>query len=314
MKSIDTLVFSSGGINGIYFLGCLKALEEFQMTQQINRVIGTSAGALFGTLFALQYTSKELNDALLQIDTALLLNISIDNILSFTQNCGIDDGEKLSRVFEIFIEQKMKVHGSKVTFADLFDFSGVHLVITGTCLESATEHYFCHKRTPSMRIVDALRISTCIPLLFTPFSFEGRTFVDGGLLNHYPIGCPDIDHVSSVLGFNISLKEIKDDTKETRTVFNYINQLINCMMINASKSVSYSNNKNIHTVIIEAEQAGVNFSISKNEKQDACDHGYKETVAFLEKEKYRRMQLQKTISDCLRKKKNVILHLKTVLE
>lgn len=308
---IDTLVFSSGGINGIYYVGCLKALEEFNVVERIKMVVGTSAGALFGTLLSLNYTSKELHDALLQINTALLLNISIDNILSFTQNCGLDNGEKLSRVFEIFLEQKMKTNGAHVTFIDLFEFSGIHLIITGTCLETSKEHFFCHKRTPNMRVIDALRISTCIPLLFTPFFLEGKTFVDGGLLNHYPIGCPDICASSKVLGFNISLEEEYEET-ESLSVFNYINQLMNCMMINASKSTACSKNKNIHTVTINAKHAGIHFSLSKEIKKAACKSGYDATVSVLKKMRYNRMRLEEIISDCLKKKKVTMQYIKTI--
>ena len=47
---INKLIFSGGGINGLSFLGCLKALEEYNIIPQINTLVGSSAGAILSLL------------------------------------------------------------------------------------------------------------------------------------------------------------------------------------------------------------------------------------------------------------------------
>jgi NTE family protein len=50
------LVLSGGGIRGAAHIGMLKALEEHNLLNDIQVVVGTSAGSLVGAMFALGYT------------------------------------------------------------------------------------------------------------------------------------------------------------------------------------------------------------------------------------------------------------------
>ena len=48
-------------------------------------------------------------------------------------------------------------------------------------------HYFNYEKTPDVKILDALIMSICVPILFKPVTYENKLFVDGGLLSNYPI-------------------------------------------------------------------------------------------------------------------------------
>src|SRR5687767_3789487 len=55
------LVFEGGGVKGIAYGGALEVLNSMNILKDIERVAGTSAGAINATLLALGYTSAEVS-------------------------------------------------------------------------------------------------------------------------------------------------------------------------------------------------------------------------------------------------------------
>ena len=95
----------------------------------------------------------------------------------------------------------------KITFKELYDKFKVKLVISGTCLNDASVHYFSYDLTPSMQVLKAVRISLSIPLLFKPYKYDNKLWIDGGSIDNYPIALFK-DKLSDVIGI------LLDDTYE----------------------------------------------------------------------------------------------------
>ena len=55
------LVFKGGGVKGIAYVGAMKALEEANISSQINGFAGTSAGSIVAALGACRISSDTLN-------------------------------------------------------------------------------------------------------------------------------------------------------------------------------------------------------------------------------------------------------------
>ena len=62
------LVFEGGGVKGIAYVGAMKVLEEKNILPKIQRVGGTSAGAINAALVALGFTNAEQRDILWKLD------------------------------------------------------------------------------------------------------------------------------------------------------------------------------------------------------------------------------------------------------
>lgn len=62
------LVFEGGGIKGIAYIGAMQVLQEKGILPTIQRVGGTSAGAINATLFALGFTLPEQRTILKKLD------------------------------------------------------------------------------------------------------------------------------------------------------------------------------------------------------------------------------------------------------
>ena len=53
------LVFEGGGVKGIAYVGALEVLEKEGILQDVERVAGTSAGAMMAVLVGLRYSVAE---------------------------------------------------------------------------------------------------------------------------------------------------------------------------------------------------------------------------------------------------------------
>src|SRR5688500_9698572 len=58
----ENLVLEGAGIRGIAYAGAINFLEERSMLQGINKVGGTSAGAIAALAISLGYSAKEIED------------------------------------------------------------------------------------------------------------------------------------------------------------------------------------------------------------------------------------------------------------
>ena len=64
------LVLKGGGIRGIAYAGALKVLEEKKITDGIEKVAGTSVGAITGALFSIGYTADQIEEIMYSQDIA----------------------------------------------------------------------------------------------------------------------------------------------------------------------------------------------------------------------------------------------------
>jgi NTE family protein len=107
---------------------------------------------------------------------------------------GLYTGTKLIQ----YIQSLFTQHGydPSITFAELHTKTNKTLVITGTSISEMDTFYFNYHTMPDMKVIDAIRISIGIPLYFTSVSYTinnvKHLFVDGGMLNNFPIYYFDI--------------------------------------------------------------------------------------------------------------------------
>lgn len=183
------LVFEGGGVKGIAYVGAMQVLEEKGILTNIERVGGTSAGAINATLFALGYTNAEQRD--------ILKNLNFKNFLDDSWG-KIRDTKRLIKKFGWYKGDffqnwigsliKNKLGDSKATFHDLKEAVRPELYVYGTNLSTHFGKVFSIERTPKTSIAEAVRISMSIPLFFAAVRDERNdVFVDGGVLNNYPI-------------------------------------------------------------------------------------------------------------------------------
>lgn len=270
-KPFKNIVLSGCGIRGFTYLGVFKALEELNLTQNIEKVYGTSAGAIMGSLFVIGYKSEELFDFLKKTEFKKLKNPKLTNIID---KHGLDDGKNfLGILIELY---KKKGFNKNLTFEELYKKTGKDLIITGTNLNKVSIEYFSRENTPNMKILNAVRISMSIPGYFTPISIKNETYVDGGLIDNFPIySCKDCLDVT----FGIYISQDYKHLKKILNLEDYFGQIFHSFM----KGFNEGFTKTFEKHVLKIDLPSVNpfdFDIGIDKIEKMKNLGYSKAINY----------------------------------
>ncbi|MDX2191200.1 MAG: patatin-like phospholipase family protein [Bacteroidota bacterium] len=183
MKTKIGIALSGGGARGIAHLGILKALEEFGIKPNI--ISGTSAGAIVGAFYAGGYTYDEM----IQI-------VDQGHFFNFTDIFISKPGLFSMKGFEEIY--------SKYFPGNSFKKLKIPLFITATDILKGELKYLS-----SGNLSRSLMASSCIPFVFEPVSYNNTFYIDGGVLNNFPIE-PLVKDCDIVIGVYVnSIKKEK---------------------------------------------------------------------------------------------------------
>ena len=190
------LVFEGGGVKGIAYVGALEVLDKEGILRNIERVAGTSAGAMVAVLVGLGYTTKEISDILWDINFKNFLDSSwgvVRNTKRLLEEYGWYKGDFFRDLMAGYI--KAKTGDGESTFDDLKNlkkkgkaFRDISLI--GADLSTGYSKVFNAAMTPNVKVADAARISMSIPLFFAAIKGidgDDHIYVDGGLLDNYAV-------------------------------------------------------------------------------------------------------------------------------
>lgn len=187
------LVLSGGGAKGLAHIGVLRAMEKAGLTP--DYITGTSMGSIVGALYAIGYSSDDIEEIVAKLDwDAVLSNKITLNQITFEEKAyygryvaelpvkGINVG--LPR--GLIEGQKLSDYLSRLTRSahDIEDFSDLPIPFACVAADIATgEPVVLNKGS----LPEAIRASMAIPTLFTPVEIDGRLLVDGGLIRNFPV-------------------------------------------------------------------------------------------------------------------------------
>jgi len=196
-------VFSGGGTQCVSYIGILKYFEEIDYLKNLKKIAATSGGSLFALILVLGYSYKDIKNIVLGLEFNTIQDITTENLLDFFKNYGIDTGKKLEYLIKLLLKKKQ--FNENITFLELFKITKIEITITGTCLNKKCTEYFNYINTPDMKLYLAIRISCAIPIIFNCVKYNDLIYIDGGLLDNYPIDFFK-DDIKSTIGFNIHNK------------------------------------------------------------------------------------------------------------
>lgn len=316
--SIKNLVFEGGGILGIAYIGVLDYLDEIEMLLRIQKIAGTSAGAIvacitsFNTSFneikniasSLDYKKIPQKEAvpLRNINSAFKKNFEdlfgdINSIYRLINNYGwysthyfytwikkviasqFKPGKKPPYTFEDF--KNTSIHLNNRPFKDLY--------IVGTDISNKTSVIFSAKTTPKMEVAEAVRISMAIPLYFEAVKvkkeFRDKThdyiYSDGGIMRNYPINIFDyngINHETLGVQFKNKIKY-----SETNNIIDYIGNLFDALL--KVQEDMYTNDITNQARTITINTGGISpldFNINDTNYKFLYKQGYDATSDYFE--------------------------------
>jgi len=178
---IKNLVFKGGGVLGIAYAGVIDALEEKKVLQHVERVAGTSAGAIIAAFISLKYTSTDILKVVATTDFKSFEDGW--NPLRLSTKYGLYKGD----AFLSWMKKCIAYKGlsENATFADFekADMLGLHVFAA-----DLNEHIlkeFSATKTPHTIVAEAIRASISIPLFFEAWTFsnnipDNHIYADGG--------------------------------------------------------------------------------------------------------------------------------------
>jgi len=225
----DALVLSGGGINGLAHVGCLAGLGIDDVLAGVDTVVGTSAGSLVAAIFCLGLDMREVFRTLYAMDRRRL-GSTANALETVVASFGLDDGRGLETLIRTFVPPAL-------TFADLLRDRGKTLLITATRLNDGAPVVFGPK-TPhaDVPIALAVRMSCSIPLVFAAVRYRGALYVDGSVLDNFPIGVAAAQKKKRVLGIAVSRFHEKPETAATiETLGDFAGALMRTVVAAAQK-------------------------------------------------------------------------------
>lgn len=205
-----TGVFEGGGVRGVALAGAAAAALD--QGYQFDRAVGTSAGALIGSLVAAGYNGHELARAVCSASWPALLDPVfgtripiIGKHIALTTRRGLYRGNILEQVWSDLLARKQIR-----TFGDLAP-GALSVVVTdlnhgrGVSLPEDLPKYGLDPDT--FPVARAVHMSAAVPFLFTPVPLFDRTtgesvlMSDGAMAANYPIGLAG--HDRPILGFRL---------------------------------------------------------------------------------------------------------------
>ncbi len=155
------LILSGGGARGFFHLGVLKGLADLGI--RVDRIQGTSAGALIGALFSGGKSPDEIAEIFFKMNFLKLFR------LSFNRKGLISTKPLLKALSEYFLDNS-------------FESLKIPLTVACTDIRMGQIRYFS-----TGELLKPLVASAAIPVIFEPLEIEGNFYVDGGPLDNLPV-------------------------------------------------------------------------------------------------------------------------------
>lgn len=155
------LALGSGAALGAAHIGVLRALEEHDIKPDF--IAGTSIGALVAALYAFGLSVDEIEDIAVSLDWLDISGIKLSKM-------GLLSNNELGEL----LDDKL----GDVTF----DQARIKLAVVATDISNGEKVII-----KEGNVSDAVKASTCIPVVFEPVEFSGRLLVDGGLIESVPV-------------------------------------------------------------------------------------------------------------------------------
>jgi predicted acylesterase/phospholipase RssA len=268
------LVLSGGSIMGIGHIGVIKAFEENDMMKKIKTIVATSSGGIVGLLIACGYKSHELLEF---IKILRFEKLHLSNTDQMFSSFGLDDGNKIMLILEKLLDNK---HISKfITFSEFYKLTGIDLVLTGVCVNTKKVEYFSYKSYSDMPVLIAIRITFSIPFVFSPVIYKKNTYIDGGIMDNYPIHYVKTK-LKNVIG--VCLCSIRDQEENFNSIEKFFWNVFQCGMEGITQIAM--RNYETNTIIVSLKSSALNITNTNNDEKNLYyETGYNVAKEFIEK-------------------------------
>jgi len=183
------LALGGGAARGLAHIGVLEVLEKEGIP--IDMIAGTSAGAAIGALYAQGKHASQIKDLALNMGWKQLVSL-VDLALP---RSGFIEGMRIKNLLKSII--------GDIEFSDL----RIPLACVTTDIRSGEEVVISQGS-----VLEGVRASISIPVIFTAVKWQDRYLVDGGLINPVPVSTVREMGADFIIAVNV-IPDIGDRTQ-----------------------------------------------------------------------------------------------------
>lgn len=225
--NIKNIVINGGGPTLFNAYGALKQsnLSGIWSHESVEAYYGTSAGAILAVFLALQYSWEDLDAFIVKRPWQHVWRFNLLNIYEYYTNKGIYGKDLFVEVFgPLFRGKDVDLGITLKEFHEIFKKS-LYLYAVNIVTFELTE--FSHLTHPDMPLLDAVRASSALPMLFQPVEYAGNLYTDGGILLNYPVIKCAAEDKDTILGVK---NKYTSSLNKVSGIFEYISYLLNMLL------------------------------------------------------------------------------------
>jgi len=238
--TIKNIVLSGGCHTFYQSLGIIQTLEKNDIwkIENIEKIYGTSSGALLGAILCLKFDWDTLNDYFLNRPWHDVYNIDINTIFSIFSKKGFFNRNQVETSFKPLLHAKDL--SLDITLKEFYEYCNIELHMYTFDVNHFKLEDISYKTNPDLSLITALYMSSALPIMFSPVCMDDKCYIDGYVVTNYPlIFCIEQNNnLDEILGIknvfdeeesNYACKENTDEvtTKENTITKNKSNNINN---------------------------------------------------------------------------------------
>jgi len=284
--TIKNIVINGGGPIIFKAYGALKQanMSGVWSHENVDAYYGTSAGSILALMLAFEYSWEDLDDFIVKRPWQHVWKFNLLNVYEYYTNKGIFGKD----MFNDFLGPlfKGKDVETSITLKEFKDVFKKNLYIYAVDLGTFELVEFSHLSHPDMPVLEAVRASSALPILFQPVDYGGHLYTDGGFLLNYPLVKCTADP-KTILGVRNAF-DASSSSNEVTGIFEYLSYILNKVLdrVQLSGAIETPYELQINTGFIDysvihslANNAVERQSLINQGMEDAL-HSIKETNVF----------------------------------
>ena len=221
--TIKHIVLSSGSYKGVYMLGVLKHLKDIQYysINNIENIYAVSVGSILAVLLAMKLDLNDIIDYVINRPWEKLFSIESDHLINSLYNKGILDINIFYSVFITFFK-KEKIT-KDITMKEFYDKYKIRLQFIALNINTFENEILSHEKTPDLKLVEAVYMSCSLPFIFVPNMYNNNYYLDGGLINPYPLKMciNENENENEIISIFIVDEKVKTTLNETDNILTF---------------------------------------------------------------------------------------------
>jgi len=264
-RKYKELCLSGAANRGISYIGALQCLQENDLLD-IKKFVGVSIGSLIGFMYIAGMDPITMMEHIIEQNMEDFQDFSMDHIIN---EGSILRGEK----FRLWVLKLLtKVVDPMISFSSMYKKNGIEINIVAVSLDSGEDglEIFNHLNTPNMPIYYAIVASMTVPFVFPPFVYNNKRYIDGGLLNNFPMDLLSKD----AIGIEVSSKEFEADLTN-------VTYFLKLTSLAAARIKKLTKCEGTVITINASDFLKISFDSSVDSKVTLYNRGYNATLEFI---------------------------------